>query len=78
MIVRDIKVLPIGCKVHLGIGEERIEGVVEAVQISGEGGSRIMYQVAWWNGRVRQENWLESFELQDAGSRTPLTIGFKQ
>jgi hypothetical protein len=49
---------------------------VAAVSIRGEGG--ISYQVVWWDGRNRFEEWVNSFEVQavPGGQFPPIRVGF--
>ena len=56
-------------------GGDRIEAVVIAVMI--ENTSRLQYQVAYWNDRVRVTEWLDDCEVALADPQTqPIAIGF--
>lgn len=39
-------------------------------------GRRVTYQVAWWEGRTRQEAWVESVEIAEGAPENPMKIGF--
>jgi hypothetical protein len=67
----EIEVLPIGSRVALGDGE--VPGTISAVCVRGEG--NVTYEVAWWNGRARIEQWLPASEVK-ARAAGPLRIGF--
>ena len=40
-------------------------------------GGRVVYQVAWWNGRQREERWLDASEVT-AGDAETMKIGFEK
>lgn len=83
---RTIEILKIGMSVMLGreqggvagTGEE-LWGRITAVAIYEHGG--IMYEIAWWNGRSRESEWLSVKEIgwrpTDPGSgKSKVKLGF--
>ncbi len=51
-----------------------VQAVILAVMI--RDGGRVLYQVAWWAGETRHEQWVEVFEFTE--SEAPKQqIGFK-
>lgn len=61
-------VLEIGSTVQLAGG---IAAQITAVCVYGA--ERVRYQVVWWDGRTRHEQWIESCELSTAGTCTMQT-----
>lgn len=60
MARKSIDVYDVGIKVKIGVGE-KIEGIIVGVAIYPHS---VRYEVAWWNGRDRQEKWLDSSEVE--------------
>jgi hypothetical protein len=56
------------------VHDDLLEGRIIRVQLSAN--DRIQYEVAWWDGNVRHEAWLESFEVFPCSS-SARQIGFK-
>lgn len=67
----SITVWPVGTEVTIG---DDITGKVIGIWICG--GRRILYQVAWWSGRSREEKWLEEFEVKVAKRMATKEVGF--
>lgn len=68
-----ITVWPIGAEVEIATD---IVGKIIGIWICG--GRRIPYNVAWWNGRVREEKWLEEFEVKNTKRTATKEVGFHQ
>lgn len=64
-----------GAEVHLGIDGD-VRG--EVVQVAITANLHVQYQVAWWDGRTRRCDWLESFEVQTIGEAPVVPIGFRE
>jgi hypothetical protein len=57
------------------IGDQKIDGHVSAVTITG--GGQVEYKVYWWEGGSRHEEWVTAAEVtRYAEPTTPLRIGF--
>jgi len=69
----NILVFTVGDSVIIG---DDIEAKITSVWICAN--RRILYQVCWWNGRSREEKWLEEFEVQGTpGEQSEkMSIGF--
>ena len=57
-------VLAIGSAVIIG---DNIPGIIVSIMIKGN--NRVLYEVAWWNGRERKLEWLESSEVEQVVSK---------
>jgi hypothetical protein len=68
----DYWTIPIGSNVTIG---NDITGVISGAIIR-KGGVR-QYQVIWWNGYTRYEEWLSVAEVKIEGSFIPERIGFR-
>jgi hypothetical protein len=66
-----INILTPGSRVTVG---ESIAAVIVEVLIGSD--LQVQYKIAWWNGRARCCEWLESCELQDIGQATNASVGF--
>ncbi len=66
-----IEVYDVGTLVVIG-GD--IEGFVVCVAIYAN--DRIMYQVSWWNGKTRNCEWLEDWEVIHKAPCTSKVVGF--
>lgn len=66
----EITLIRHGTKVLIG---DDIAGVVNGVMIRGE---RVLYEVAWWNGRTREEKWLDAHEVRTEEECGGQRIGF--
>lgn len=64
-------VLAIGTRVKIAPG---LQGLVTAICI--RDCDHTTYQVAWVDGAVRYEQWLERFELECWEQAKPLEVGF--
>ena len=73
-----IAVIAPGGTVKFGPLADPIEGVVIAACLRGT--DNVTYEVAWWNGRVREEKWMAADELRDprGGAHLLKTIGFTE
>ena len=70
-----IAILSPGTRCHIANGQ--IEALITAVQILGTPAACITtYEVTWWNGRERMQEWLQSLEIQVASTENALPIGF--
>src|SRR6266478_568810 len=61
--MNDIEALPIGSKCKIGTGSD-IDGTINAVTVYPC--NLIKYLVAWWNGGVRTESWLDVYFIEPA------------
>lgn len=61
----------IGSKVKIGGG---IAGVVTRISITSR--TKVLYEVAWWDGRTRKSEWLEEFEVEALDPGDNMKIGF--
>lgn len=68
-----IKVLPIGTEVI--IKRPKQKGIITAINIRTS--KRIVYEVVWWDGSNRKEEWLEEIEIKPVGKKELNRIGFK-
>jgi hypothetical protein len=73
-----LTVLPIGTPVLVGPDDEPIPGRIEAVTLRGTTERpHVLYEVAWWDGRSRNEETLERWQFAVAGDDAETTaIGF--
>jgi hypothetical protein len=71
-----LAVIAVGTKVDIGPADSPIEGSVIGVQIRSN--DALIYEVAWWNGRSREEKWVDETEVRLAvGEAKDFTaIGF--
>lgn len=67
-----LNLISIGSTVKLSVGD--IEGVVTGIQITNN--LRVLYSVVWWNGRTREEKWLDTFEVVSVTKSLVTKIGF--
>jgi len=51
-----------------------LQGICTAVAIYAN--SRVMYEVAWWDGRQRCQHWLEASEVSSGEESETIQIGF--
>ncbi len=68
----QIELIQVGSPVTVG---EDIQATVTGIAIDAK--CRVTYQCAWWNGRDRQSEWLEQFEVQRVTGVEQMTIGFQ-
>lgn len=66
-----ILVIPVGTPIKIG---DDIDAIVAAVMIGD--GSHVRYQVTWWDGKTRREEWVAGRECAIAPGRRVSTIGF--
>ena len=70
----QIEVLAIGSAIVIG---DDIPARITAITISGEG-SKVAYDVVWWDGRDRRGAWLDASEVRSSSlTNQPLKIGFR-
>lgn len=50
-----------GCRVEIGTHKSPVKALVLEASIGAEGAVR--YRVAWWDGRHRRQEWLDSCEI---------------
>lgn len=67
-----IEILDSGARVMLAEG---IDAVVLAAMVRDRA---VSYQVAWWDGRVRREDWLPAREVMTALDAPRARIGFRR
>lgn len=70
--MEPITVIAIGEEVTL---HDDIKATVVGVML--HQGPRIEYEVAWWSGKSRHCEWVDSFEIQVSDNANGCTIGFK-
>lgn len=70
-----MEIIPIGAPVRLKAAGIPVPAQVTAATIR-EGG-KVTYEVVWWTGTTREQQWVESCEIEpDAADRT--AIGFRR
>lgn len=67
-----LEILDSGARVMLAEG---IDAVVLAATVRDRA---VSYQVAWWDGRVRREDWLPAREVMTAPDAPRARIGFRR
>ncbi len=67
-----IELIQVGSPVTVG---EDIRAAITGIAIDAE--CRVTYQCSWWDGRTRQSEWLEQFEVQRVPGVEQMTIGFQ-
>lgn len=70
--MKTLKVYAVNTRVLVG---GSIEAKVIGVGIRAN--DAVTYQVVWWNNNVRQEEWLQSFELLPLDGEACKKIGFQ-
>lgn len=65
-----IYIYEVGARVTLG---DDVPAVITAVLIHKE---RIQYKCSWWNGRSRNEEWFDPFEVKYKDDAKRMAIGF--
>lgn len=68
-----MEILPIGTKVGIGPQKEII-GTIIGICIRGRG--YLTYEVQWWDGRTKKEDWFHE-DLVKAKEDRLMRIGFK-
>lgn len=53
---------------------DKMTGIITGICI--RSGYNVTYEVAWWDGRQRKCEWLQSHEVESKKKRYPLKIGF--
>ncbi len=71
--MRQIEVMQVGSPVTLA---DNIPARITSIAIDEK--CRITYLCVWWNGRTRQAEWLEQFEVTRTDETQDMTIGFRQ
>ncbi len=72
---KHVDVLGIGtlCEIQVP-GEDVLPGIIIGIQITQEG---VRYRIAWWDDRIRRDEWMEEFEIKVKPSEARhLKIGF--
>ncbi len=68
-----IELIQVGSPVTVG---EDIPATITGIAIDAK--SRVTYRCAWWNGRTREDEWLEQFEVTRTDETQDMTVGFQQ
>jgi hypothetical protein len=73
-----LTVLPIGTPVLVGPEDDPFPGRIEAVSVRGTTERPyVTYEVVWWDGRDRTDEWFERWQFAVAGDDAETTaIGF--
>lgn len=71
--MNKLMVLPPGSPVEIGVGADRIRADVTAVCIYPH---NIQYQVVWWDGRTRKQEWVNDHEVLPLAEADKLPVGF--
>lgn len=72
-VVSTMILFALGTQVQIG-SDRDIDGEIIGINITNDGAQ---YQVAWWNGRTRQAEWLYPQEIMPVDSAGRMKIGFK-
>ncbi len=70
--MQTIEVIAQGSTVLIGDG---IEGKITAVTLRDK---NIVYEVTWWDGRIRRVEWLQSQEVREKDRCQKTKIGFNE
>lgn len=74
---RILEVEPIGSVVKLGCDDDPIIGEITAVCVRSN--DYVTYEVTWWSGRDRHQEWLTRAEFRGLASPPqPARIGFRK
>jgi hypothetical protein len=68
----DLQVWMPGTEVEVSVNNQPFDALV--VEVSIQFGRHVAYRVTWFDGRVRQCEWLEACEVRGKGKRG--TVGF--
>lgn len=70
----DLQTLAPGARCSITVaGGKDVPGIVAGVAVYS---GRITYQVIWWDGKIRREEWLEEFEVWGHPKQNMFKIGF--
>lgn len=74
----SILVYRLGSTVSIGPVDDAIEATVTGVAVypAQFDAARVQYQVAYWNGRTRTEEWLDACEVRECNGTLACQIGF--
>lgn len=66
-----IEVIPVGSIVYIG---DDVPATVMAIWIRAN--NHVSYECSWWNGRSREEKWVEAFEVHKTEKTVRQKVGF--